>query len=194
MVVHTWPVSCRTYWRASSQIGQRGGDSELGANWEPQVAQTKAVIADGTLPGMICAMRFDHMGVVVADLDAAVAFARDVLGLGEPQLVRNDEHGLDAAFFTFPGGSGVRIEFLSFDDAPTARLPEGAVGVLDHVAVEVDDLEAEASRLRSHGVEFTGPRLPDRVAEIVEMRGRKHLWSDPSTSLGFRLQMTETAP
>ena len=30
-------------------------------------------------------MRFDHGGVLVGDLEAAKAFARDVLGLGEPE-------------------------------------------------------------------------------------------------------------
>lgn len=141
---------------------------------------------------MLPRMRFDHMGVMVADLDAAVAFARDVLGLGEPQRVRNDEHGLDAAFFTFPGASGARIEFLTFDDTPPARLPDGAAGVLDHFAVQVDDLDADAARLREHGVRFTGPRRPDQVAEAVDMRGLRHLWTDPATSFGFRMQMTET--
>jgi catechol 2,3-dioxygenase-like lactoylglutathione lyase family enzyme len=45
---------------------------------------------------MLPAMRFEHVGILVDDIDAAVAFARDVLGLGEPDA----GHG--------PRGSGVR--------------------------------------------------------------------------------------
>ena len=45
-------------------------------------------------------MRFDHVGVLVDDLEAAKAFARDVLGLGEPaREVDLPDAGLAAAFF-----------------------------------------------------------------------------------------------
>jgi catechol 2,3-dioxygenase-like lactoylglutathione lyase family enzyme len=39
-------------------------------------------------------MRFDHVGVVVEDLESACAFARDVLGPGAPATeVRVDDFG-----------------------------------------------------------------------------------------------------
>jgi hypothetical protein len=38
-VVHACP-DCGTYWRGSSQIGQRSGSSD--ANWTPHVTQIKA--------------------------------------------------------------------------------------------------------------------------------------------------------
>jgi catechol 2,3-dioxygenase-like lactoylglutathione lyase family enzyme len=94
-------------------------------------------------------MRFDHVGVVVEDLEAACAFARDVLGLGAPATeFRVDEFGLTAAFFGL--GSG-RLELVRFD-AAGERLPPGEPVRLDHIAVEVDDLEAEAARLSAQGV------------------------------------------
>lgn len=133
-------------------------------------------------------MRFDHVGILVADLDAACAFARDVLGLGEPTEIRNDEYGLSAAFFSL--GTG-RIELLRFDE-PGERLPAGQTVRIDHVAVEVDDLDAESERLGAHGVRFTGPLSPEEVEAPVEMRGRRHLWTNPETSGGWRLQLTQT--
>src|SRR6266700_2051573 len=39
-VVHRWP-SQPTYWRPSSQTGQRAGGDDEGANWTPHVTQTK---------------------------------------------------------------------------------------------------------------------------------------------------------
>ena len=132
-------------------------------------------------------MRFDHVGILVDDLEAAVAFARDVLQLGEPDEIRADEHGLTAAFF--PLGAG-RLELLRFEE-PGDRLPEGVHVSLDHVAVEVDDLGAEAERLAGHGVRFQGPRLPDEVQAPLEMRGRRHLWTKPETAGGWMLQLTE---
>lgn len=133
-------------------------------------------------------MRFDHVGVVVDDLQAACAFARDVLELGEPATeVRVDDFGLTAAFFAMGAGG---LELVRFDE-PGDRLPAGQPARLDHVAVEVDDLDATAERLRARGVRFQGPVKPDEVAEAVDMRERRHLWTVPETSGGFMLQLTE---
>ena len=132
-------------------------------------------------------MRFDHVGILVDDLEAAVAFARDVLQLSEPEESRADEHGLTAAFF--PLGAG-RLELLRFEE-PGDRLPPGTHVSLDHVAVEVDDLDAEQTRLFHHGVRFQGPRLPDELDAPLDMRGRRHLWTKPETAGGWMLQLTE---
>ena len=134
-------------------------------------------------------MRLEHVGVLVEDLEAAVAFARDVLELGEPMEIRVDEHGLSAAFF--PLGAG-RLELLRFDE-PGDRLPPGTPSRIDHIAVEVDDLDAEAARLREHGVEFQAPLDPAPVSAPIELRGRRHLWTRPETSGGFMLQLVEAA-
>jgi lactoylglutathione lyase len=134
-------------------------------------------------------VRLDHVGVLVADLEAACAFARDVLELGEPDAFRDDAVGLSAAFF--PLGQG-RLELLRFDE-PGDRLPPGVDVSLDHVAVVVDDLEAEADRLRAKGLRFQGPLKPDELQEPFPLRGRRHLWTKPESGGGFMLQMTEAA-
>lgn len=126
-------------------------------------------------------MPFDHVGVLVSDLDATVGFARDVLGLGEPaSRFEAPEHGLSGGFFAL--GTG-RLELLRFEE-PGERLPEGEVARLDHFEVVVDDLEAEATRLSARGVGFQGPLLSDPVDVPIEMRGRRHLWTRPETSGG----------
>lgn len=128
-------------------------------------------------------MRFDHVGVLVDDLESAKTFARDVLGLGDP--AREFEapfHGLAGAFFGLGDGE-LEVFTLSQPRAPG----------IDHVAVRVDDLDAERERLAAHGVRFTGPMLPDHVDEPIDLRGARHLWTDPETSGGFRVQLIEKA-
>jgi catechol 2,3-dioxygenase-like lactoylglutathione lyase family enzyme len=136
-------------------------------------------------------MRFDHVGVLVADLDTATAFARDVLGLGEPEReFEAPEHGLAGAFFALGTGE---LELFTLEKTSEGRLPAGQFASIDHVAVRVDDLDAERERLGGQGFRFTGPALPDEIAEPVELRGVRHVWTDPETSGGYRLQLIEKA-
>lgn len=135
-------------------------------------------------------MRFDHVGVLVGDLEAAKTFARDVLGLGEPaREFEAPEHGLAGAFFSL--GSG-ELEVFTLA-TPGDRLPAGQDASIDHVAVRVDDLDAERERLGGDGVAFTGPASPDEIPEPVELRGVRHLWTAPESSGGYRLQLIEKA-
>ena len=135
-------------------------------------------------------MRLDHIGVLVADLDGACTFAREVLGLGEPVAeFRAEEYGLSGAFFDLKTG---RLEMFRFDE-PGDRLPPGTQTRIDHIAVEVDDLDAEVERLSKHGVQFQGPLDPAPVDAPIELRGRRHLWTRPETSGGFMIQLIEAA-
>ena len=130
-------------------------------------------------------MRFDHVGVLVGDLEAAKTFARDVLGLGEPEReFEAPEHGLAGAFFALGTGE---LEVFTLAEG---RAPDGPA-TIDHVAVRVDDLDVERPRLEAEGVRFTGPAQPDTAPEPVELRGVRHLWTDPATSGGYRLQLIE---
>jgi len=79
---------------------------------------------------------------------------------------------------------------VRFDDAGD-RLPAGRPVSLDHIAVEVDDLDATVAQLRGRGVRFQEPVRPVEVAEPVEMRGRRHLFTVPETSGGVMWQLTQ---
>jgi catechol 2,3-dioxygenase-like lactoylglutathione lyase family enzyme len=133
-------------------------------------------------------MTFDHVGVLVADLEQAKAFARDVLGLGDPAAeFEAPEHGLAGAFFGL--GTG-RLELFTLETAGD-RLPPGRQAAVDHVAVRVKDLDAEQDRLAERGVTFTGPATPEPVDAPIELRGSRHLWTAPETSGGYMLQIIE---
>jgi methylmalonyl-CoA/ethylmalonyl-CoA epimerase len=134
-------------------------------------------------------MRFDHIGVLVGDLAEAKAFARDVLGLGDPSReFQAPEHGLAGAFFGLEQGE---LEMFTLADTPDARRPQSALGRVDHIAVKVDDLDAEQARLEAHGVRFCGPAHPEEVREPIELRGSRHLWTKPETSGGIMIQLIE---
>lgn len=131
-------------------------------------------------------MRIHHVGVLVEDFEAGKTFARDVLGLGEPQAdFRADEIGLAGAFYGM--GEGL-LEIFTIAEG---RSP-GGPGAIDHIAVTVDDLDAEQERLAAQGVRFTGPTTADHIDTPVELRGNRHLWTDPATSGGVRYQLIQS--
>lgn len=121
----------------------------------------------------------------MGDLEAAKTFAQDVLGLGEPVTeFEAPDHGLVGAFF---GLGDANLEVYTLAGAQPAQGP----GTIDHIAVRVDDIDAEQARLAAQGVRFTGPAVTDPVDAPIDLRGGRHLWTDPATSGGYRLQLIE---
>ncbi|MBM3310153.1 MAG: methylmalonyl-CoA epimerase [Candidatus Aminicenantes bacterium] len=93
----------------------------------------------------------DHLGIAVADLEAATAFFRDVLGLPFEGFEDLPDRHLRAAIFSL---AGVRLELLqpTSPEAAIAPFLEKTGGGLHHLALEVDDAAAELARLASAGV------------------------------------------
>lgn len=95
-------------------------------------------------------MRIGHVHLKVADLDRAIAFYRDVLGLSVTADGR--EHGFDAAFLA-AGDYHHHIGLNSFGSAGGEPPPPGHTG-LYHVAFVYPDRDglAEATRrVLAHG-------------------------------------------
>jgi catechol 2,3-dioxygenase-like lactoylglutathione lyase family enzyme len=134
-------------------------------------------------------MDIDHIGVLVRDYEGSVQLAQDVLGFGEPvaSFEAPEHQGLAGTFFQL---GDAKVELFKLDETFPGRLPDGAPSVLDHIAVTTDDLDAEQERLAAKGVRFTGPATTDEITEPIELRGKRHLWTDPATSGGYRIQIT----
>jgi catechol 2,3-dioxygenase-like lactoylglutathione lyase family enzyme len=110
----------------------------------------------------------DHVGVIVDDLDGAIAFVAE-LGLEEAGRGRVDGEwvdrivGLDGvqnefAFVKTPDGHG-RLELIQFHTPPAEGggepLPANTIG-LRHLAFVVDDIDASVAALQGHGGELVG--------------------------------------
>jgi len=95
--------------------------------------------------------KIDHIGIAVADLDAQVAFYRDVLGLDFHGYEELPDRGLRVGVFQV---HEVRIELLQ------STSPESAIGKfldkkgegIHHIAFCTDDAQAELDRLKAAGV------------------------------------------
>ena len=100
------------------------------------------------------AIRFDHVAITVRDMERSVAFYRDLLGfdvLG--QLLVNE--GRQKLVYLRSGGAHVELfEFRDHDAETVVGVPD-TVGGFKHLALQTDDVDGLAVRLKAAGIEFT---------------------------------------
>ena len=113
-------------------------------------------------------LRFDHVGVVVDDLDAAVAFFLDLGFIQEGRTVVEGEgvdkvNGLDGVraelvMVRTPDGTG-RLEIIKYhapaDTESSHPWPPNRSG-LRHICIEVNDLNTIVDGLRAKGFDTVG--------------------------------------
>jgi methylmalonyl-CoA/ethylmalonyl-CoA epimerase len=95
----------------------------------------------------------DHVGIAVADLDAAKAFYRDTFGMETVHEETNEEQGVREAMIAV-GDSGSCIQLLApLDETSliTKFLVRHGPG-LQQIAYRVTDLEAVSAVLRERGL------------------------------------------
>jgi catechol 2,3-dioxygenase-like lactoylglutathione lyase family enzyme len=128
----------------------------------------------------------DHVTLVTPDLDATVAFYRDVLEMAILfEAPANPFHGRHAMIS--PGGPGMGFHFFEVSNAQVFRLSgpvptkpgEFLAGALQHLAITLTDERAALSlreRLAARAVPVTPVIEPGRFAPAIRM----FLFPDPS--------------
>lgn len=102
------------------------------------------------LPGLLAV---DHVGLAVADLDAAIAFHTEVLGLVLRHREDNVAQGVAEAMLA-PAAGGAEIQLLAPLDpaSPLARFLERSGPGLQQLAFRVADVDLAADTLRRRGL------------------------------------------
>jgi methylmalonyl-CoA/ethylmalonyl-CoA epimerase len=95
--------------------------------------------------------RIDHVGIAIADVAAAKRVYEDLLGL---TLTREEvvaDQGVRTHFYAI---AGVKLELLESitPDGPIARYLEKRGAGMQHLAVEVDDINDAIAELKAKGV------------------------------------------
>ncbi len=128
--------------------------------------------------------RINHVAVVVEDLDAALTFWRDALGL--PLAKTEDNPGENVMIGFLPVGES-EIELLQPTDPDSGigkYLAKRGAG-MHHICIEVDDIEAVMQRLVDHGVELINavPRTRDD--------GTRYAFVHPKSAGGVLVELYE---
>src|SRR6476620_434067 len=95
----------------------------------------------------------DHVGIAVADLDAAVVFYRDTYGMRLAHEEVNEEQGVREAMMAV-GDSGSHIQLLAplSPESTIARFLDRSGPGVQQVAFRVEDVEAVSQVLRDRGL------------------------------------------
>ena len=94
-----------------------------------------------------------HVGVVVRDIDASLAFYRDTLGLHVHKLETIGDQGVRAALLTL-GDSEIELLQPVVADNGVARYLERKGEGLHHVCFEVDSVDRDLQALKDRQVEL----------------------------------------
>ncbi len=126
--------------------------------------------------------RIAHVGIAVQNLDEAVAFYRDVLG-----LVPHPPETADGATIVGLSLGESAVELLTAGDAenPIGRFLARRGPGIHHVCFRVPDLDATLARCRAAGYRLID-EAPRRGAD-----GRRIAFLHPKATAGILLELTD---
>ena len=93
----------------------------------------------------------DHVGIAVSDLQASLAFFKDVLGLHVESSEQVASQRVRATFVN-TGTSTFELLEATSADSPLAKYLQKRGPGMHHVALRVEDIEAALAHLRSRGI------------------------------------------
>jgi methylmalonyl-CoA/ethylmalonyl-CoA epimerase len=99
-------------------------------------------------------LRIDHVGIAVADLDAALTFYAENFGLRCVHEETNAEQGVREAMLAVGDDSGPRLQLLApaRPDSAIAKFLDRSGPGLQQLAYTVADIEAASAALRARGL------------------------------------------
>jgi methylmalonyl-CoA/ethylmalonyl-CoA epimerase len=127
--------------------------------------------------------KINHVAIAVPDIEAALSFWRDALGLDLSHIEDVPSQKSTVAFL--PAGEGeVELVKPTSEDTGLAKfLAEKGPG-LHHLCLEVDDLEEKLAELKAKGV-----RLINETPNVLP--GRKMAFIHPKASNGVLVELYE---
>jgi methylmalonyl-CoA epimerase len=129
----------------------------------------------------------DHVGIAVQDLDTALAFYRDALGLhveGTEDVATQRVR----AHFIAAGGAALELLEATADDSAIARYIDKRGPGIHHITLRVDDIAAALEQLKSRGVRLVDqqPRPGAENAMVAFIH--------PSAAHGVLVELKQAAP
>ena len=128
--------------------------------------------------------RIDHLGIAVADVAAAKRLYEDLLGLKLTHEEVVQDQGVRTLFYPI---AGVKLELLESitPDGPIAKYLEKRGPGIQHLAIEVEEIEAAIAELKAKGVRM----IDETPRKGVE--GSRIAFVHPKDTHGVLLELVE---
>ena len=126
----------------------------------------------------------NHIGIAVKSLDESVKIYRDLLGLGEPEIVELPDQKLKVAIFKLETYKIELVQPTSPDSVMTNFLDKRGPGI-HHLCFNVDKIEEKLETLKASGV-----TLIDQKPRIGAM-GHKIAFISPKSTDGVLIELSE---
>jgi methylmalonyl-CoA/ethylmalonyl-CoA epimerase len=129
-------------------------------------------------------VKINHVAIVVGDMDTALKFWNEALGLPLKHTECSEEEQSKLAFLSV-GESAVELIQPTTTDSGVAKYLAKKGAGMHHMCMEVEDIEAAMSQLLDHDIELINesPRLrPD---------GTRYAFVHPRSTGGVLLELYE---
>ena len=124
----------------------------------------------------------NHVAVVVDDMEKALSFWRDALGMELHELRDVPAEKSQVAFLPLPG-SEVELVKPTTDDSGIAKYLAKHGPGMHHICLEVDDIEAMLTQLKEKGTRLINEE-PRTAAD-----GKKYAFIHPESTAGVLVEL-----
>ena len=130
--------------------------------------------------------RIDHVAIIVYNIDQALAFYRDILGITPREIRDVPTEQVRIAFLPLGGPDGSEIELIepTTSDSSLVKFLEKRGEGLHHICLEVDDIDTSLQEMQERGA----PVLDQRPRIAAEGRA---IFLHPKGTNGVLLELLE---
>jgi methylmalonyl-CoA/ethylmalonyl-CoA epimerase len=126
--------------------------------------------------------RINHVAMVVADMEQALSFWRDALGMDVHELREVPAEQSQVAFLPLPGSEVELVQPTTEDSGIAKYLAKRGPG-MHHICLEVDDIEAMLAQLKAKGVRLIN-ESPRTAAD-----GKQYAFIHPEATGGVLVEL-----
>jgi methylmalonyl-CoA/ethylmalonyl-CoA epimerase len=130
-------------------------------------------------------IKFSHVAIVVEDVEKALEFWRDALGLDLADVRDVPAEAARVAFLPVGDSEIELVQPTTFDSGLAKYLSKHGAG-MHHLCLEVDDIEVVMSQLKAKGVRLI------HETPLTDTNGRRYAFIHPQSATGVLVELYET--
>ena len=129
-------------------------------------------------------MKINHIAIAVPDLEAALLFYRDGLGLPVQEVDTVDREGVKIAFLPVGDSHIELVQPIRVDTGIAKWLTKHGAG-MHHLCLAVSDIDAMLANLATKGIELINPQA------IQRDNGTRYAFIHPRSAFGVLVELYE---